>query len=108
MMPPHARSRYLPAYGRRNPDGVLALDEVEPIRFDPTLPGIRRHVVGPGDELWDLAHKYFQPIPDAEHLWWVIAWFQPTPIQDLTIDLEDGRVLYIPSVRTVESKFLGR
>jgi hypothetical protein len=105
-MPPHSRSRYLASLGIQDDSLVFFLTEREPIRWDPEMEGTRRHVVAQGDLLPMLAYRYFQPIPDAEHLWWVIAEFQPTPIFDLTLDLAVGRVLYVPSVRMVQERFL--
>jgi len=107
-MPPHVRSRYLATLGLRDSGNRLYLTERKPFRYDPTLTGTRRHEVAQGDRLWFLANRYFKPFPNAEHLWWVIAEFQPKPIQDLTLDLEVGRVLYIPSTRVVQERILTR
>ena len=42
-------------------------------------------------------------------LWWVIADFQPEPVHDPTRALEVGRVMFIPSERTlVEEVFSSR
>lgn len=59
------------------------------------------HTVADGDSLFSLAGVYFQPLPRPSGLWWIIADFQPQPIHDPTLKLEVGRVLVIPSVRTV-------
>jgi hypothetical protein len=37
-------------------------------------------------------------------LWWVIADFQPDPVHDPTLSLEPGRVLVVPSIRTVQEE----
>lgn len=107
-MPPHVRSRYLVTYGLKDSNSKLYLTERTPFRYDPALQGTRRHVVAQGDRLWHLAYRYFAPFPNAEHLWWVIAEFQPQPIQDPTLDLAVGRVLYIPSTRVVQERVLAR
>jgi hypothetical protein len=106
-MPPHSRSRYLASIGRKDVGGNVFLTEREPFRYDPKLAGTRTHVVSGGDKLWQLAHRYWQPFPNAEHLWWVIAEFQPQPIMDLTLDLAEGRVLYIPSLRVLQERVIG-
>jgi len=111
-MPPLLNSRYERAYGVEDDDGVLYLTEREPFRYDKGLPGTRRHVVALGDSLQVLAFRYFQGfrLPGGlgpEHLWWVIADFQPNPILDPTIDLEVGRVLYIPSLQVIKRRVFG-
>jgi hypothetical protein len=107
-MPPHVRSRYLATLGLRDSSDRLYLTERTPFRYDPTLPGTRRHTVAQGDRLWHLAYRYFKPFPNAEHLWWVIAEFQPQPILDPTLDLDVGRVLFVPSGRVMQERILTR
>lgn len=78
------------------------------------LPDNRAHIVKQGDTLHRLAHRYFPgmgaPALDGEArpalLFWVIADFQPEPIHDVTITLDLGRILVIPSVRTVQELIL--
>lgn len=106
-MPPHSRSRYLASFGIKDSSERLFLTERTPFRFDSRLRGTRRHVVAQGDTLWNLAYRYFKPFPNAEHLWWLLAEFQPVPIRDLTLDLEVGRVLYIPSLRVLQERVIG-
>ncbi len=65
------------------------------------LEDTREHVVGEGDTLWSLAARYFASLPLPATLYWIIADFQPDPIHDPTITLTPGRVLYVPSLRTV-------
>lgn len=90
------------ARGYTDEAGALVLERAEPFRFT-RLPDNVQHVVGRGDTLFTLAGRYFGPIdPDrACGLWWVIADFQPDPIHDPTLKLAEGRVLVVPSVRTV-------
>lgn len=66
----------------------------------------RYHVVAEGDTLFVLASTYFnavelqgEPWWSPAMLYWVIADFQPTPIFDVTLPLEIGRTIVIPSVR---------
>lgn len=72
----------------------------EPFRFK-AFEDNREHVVREGDSLFTLAGQYFEREPRACGLWWVIADFQPEPIHDPTLALEVGRVLMIPSMRTL-------
>lgn len=107
-MPPRIDSRYLSSYGVKDSDDRVYLTERKPFRYDPKLQGTRRHVATGQDTLWSLAYTYFKPRKDAEHLWWVIADFQPVPIKDATLDIAAGRVLYIPSNRILEERILVR
>lgn len=66
-----------------------------------SYPDNRMHICRTGDTLWHLAGQYFQPLPRACGLWWVIADFQPNVIHDPTLALQAGQVLVIPSVQTV-------
>lgn len=124
-MPPLLNSRYERTYAVEDvelrpltsgedelEEGVLYLTEREPFRFDENLPGTRRHRVAEGDTLQILAYRYFQGVKlsgslGPEHLWWIIADFQPVPILDPTIDLEVGRLLYIPGVPVIKRKVFG-
>ena len=106
-MPPRSQSRYLTSTIRFD-GGVKYLTEPSLFAWDESLSGTREHTVSAGERLWDLAYRYFQPIPNAEHLWWVIAAFQPTPITDPTRDLTPGSTLYIPAVSTVQERILAR
>lgn len=106
-MPPRLNSRYQASIGKEDESGNLFLTEREPFRFDPKLEGIVAHTVGQGDSLQTLTYLYFQPMPNAEHLWWIICEFQPDPILDPTLALDIGRVLFIPSIRIVQEKILG-
>lgn len=106
-MPPHSRSRYLGTFGLKDTSDRVFLTQRKAFRYDAKLRGTRQHVVGDGDTLWNLAYRYFKPFPNAEHLWWVLAEFQPVPIRDLTLDLVAGRVLYIPSPRVLQERIIG-
>lgn len=99
-MPPRRYSRYMFSAAVLDGDERLLLTDREPFRFR-ALSDNRQHVVKEGDTLFSLAGRYFAPMPRPAGLWWVIADFQPDPLHDPTIALEIGRVLVIPSVRTV-------
>lgn len=84
-------------------DGVSFLTDREPYGYR-DLPDNRRHKVRGGERLWTLAGRYFAlpgTIARPTDLWWVIADFQPEPIFDPTVKLEVGRVIHIPSHRTL-------
>lgn len=102
-MPPRRFSRYTFSVGIEDPEGDLILTDPEPFRFR-NLEDNRVHVVGGGETLWELADRYFQPMPRAAGLWWIIADFQPDPIHDPTVKLTPGRRLIIPSIRTVQEE----
>ena len=106
-MPPHKNSRYLGQRGVYDSDNNLRLTLRSRFAYDKKLGGVRRHVVSEGENLQTIAYRYFRAMPNAEHFWWVIADFQPTPIFDGTLDLAPGTVLFIPSLRVVQDRILG-
>jgi hypothetical protein len=104
-MPPGVTSRYLASVGAYDDVGRTYLTEREPYRYDPHLSGVIRHVVGSGDSLQSIAYRYYSELAGLagsedvwgpEHLWWLIAEFQPLPILDPTLGLEVGQVIYVP------------
>ncbi len=105
-MPPRVGSRHSFTLGVHDTDGHLHLTEREPYRFRAHTDN-RVHVVVQGDTLWDLAGRYFAPLPRACGFWWAIADFQPDPIVDPTLALEPGRRLVIPSLRVLTDVVLG-
>ena len=74
----------------------------EPITFTDDRNNII-HIVEPGDTLESLAEQFFDAYPDAANMWWVLAEFQPTPIQDPTLRLRPGSMLVIPSNTVVQN-----
>jgi hypothetical protein len=98
-------SRHSFTLGYRDEENRLYLTEREPYRYTGHT-DTREHTVVQGDTLFDLAGRYFEPMPRACGFWWVIADFQPDPIIDPTIELELGRVLYIPSPRVLTDVIL--
>lgn len=104
-MAPHAGSRHSFTLGVRDAGGRLFLTEREPYRFREHA-DTRVHVVSQGDTLFELAGRYFAPLPRSCGFWWVIADFQPDPIIDPTLELEPGRRLFIPSLRVLTDVIL--
>jgi len=98
-------SRYTFTQAIRDADDRLVLYGEEPYRFR-DLADNRRHLVKEGDTLFGLASLFFRGFPRPAGLWWVIADFQPEPIHDPTRRLAPGRVLVIPSMRTVQDEVL--
>ena len=84
----------------RDAKGALYLTDAPPARFV-DLPDNRRHTAVLGDTWADLAARHYGAFPDPELLWPVIADFQPEPVEDPTLALEPGKVIFIPSPRTV-------
>jgi hypothetical protein len=99
-MPPRRYSRYTFCEAVLDDDGRLFLTERQPYRFR-ALTDNRQHVVKEADTLFSLAGHYFAPLPRPAGLWWIIADFQIDPIHDPTLVLESGRIIVVPSLRTV-------
>ncbi len=104
-MAPRTGSRHSFALGLRDELAQLFLTEREPYRFREHTDS-RLHVVAQGDTLFDLAGRYFAPLPRACGFWWVLADFQPDPIVDPTLELEAGRRLFVPSLRVLTDVIL--
>ena len=104
-MPPRINSRYTFTTAVTTDDERVILYGEEPYRYR-VFPDNREHVVRQGDTLFTLAHRYFTGIERPAGLWWIIADFQPDPIHDPTLTLTVGRVLIIPSVRTIQEDIL--
>jgi hypothetical protein len=104
-MAPRIGSRHSFALGLRDELAQLFLTEREPYRFREHTDS-RLHVVAQGDTLFDLAGRYFAPLPRACGFWWVLADFQPDPIVDPTLELEAGRRLFVPSLRVLTDVIL--
>jgi len=99
-MAPRRFSRYSYSVGSIDNVGDFVLSDALPFGFVELADTIV-HAVESGDTLFSLAHVYFQPLPRPSGLYWIIADFQPTPIEDPTLMLKEGSLIYIPSVRTV-------
>jgi hypothetical protein len=106
-MPPRAGSRYGFCLGIRDEAGHTFLTDREPYGFHPHADN-RVHVVVQGDTLYDLAGRYFEPLPRACGFWWVIADFQPEVIIDPTLEIgPSGKRIWVPSVRVLTDVILG-
>ncbi len=104
-MPPRQLSRHTFTASVPNSARQSWLIDRIPFRFR-EFPDNKRYSVQQGDTLFHLAAKNFKPIVRPAGLWWILADFQPVPIHDPTIQLLPGRVLIIPSVRTVNESIL--
>jgi len=104
-MPPQTGSRFSFCLGVLDEQGRRYLTEREPYRYRP-LPDNRVHRVVDGDTLFDLAGRYFAPLPRACGYWWAIADFQPDPIVDPTIALAAGAEVIVPSLRVLTDVIL--
>ena len=105
-MPPLAGSRYSFCQGFQDEQGRWMLTDREPYRFHEHA-DTRGHVVAQGNTLFELAGRYFAPLPRACGYWWAIADFQPVPIVDPTLALEPGTRIFIPSLRVLTDVVLG-
>lgn len=105
-MPPRTGSRHGFTVGVLDDAGARYLTEREPYRFRPFADN-RSHRVVAGETLFDLAGRYFAPLPRACGFWWAIADFQPDAVVDPTLALEEGRILVIPSTRVLTDVILG-
>ena len=102
-MAPRLNSRFQFTSGIKDADDRMFLTERTRFTYQDFNDNMQ-HVVREGDTLFLLAARYFQGFPRPAGLWWIIADFQPDPIFDPTIQLEAGRVLIIPSMRTVHEE----
>lgn len=99
MSTPHDFSRHLFCHAIRDAKGRLHLSDRVPYRYVERSDN-RFHIVGEGDTLFWLAHKYFDGVTDRpDQFFWCIADFQPVPIIDATLALKKGTTIVIPSVR---------
>ena len=105
-MPPRVGSRFGFSLGVRDDAGLLQLTDREPYRFRAHADN-RVHLAVQGDTFWDLAGRYFAPLPRACGYWWAVADFQPDPVVDPTLVLEPGRRVFIPSLRVLTDVIVG-
>lgn len=105
-MPPREFSRHVFSTGTRFDDlgeNELLLTDREPYTFQVLSDNVL-HVVKAGDTLWSLAGRYYRGMRRPNGLWWAIADFQPQRIVDPTIELPQGSIVVIPSLRTVRER----
>jgi hypothetical protein len=110
-MPPLINSRYFTCRGKFDEDGTIFLAERDPLDKGEILDGTETtHVVTQGEDLWGIASLYWSTGDEGpedtypEDWWWILA--DLNDIMDGTLDLEPGRVIYVPSLRTVREKVL--
>ena len=104
-MPPQFGSRYGFCLGVLDAHSRRMLTEREPYAYRP-FPDNRAHRVVDGDTLFNLAGRYFAPLPRACGYWWAIADFQPDPIIDPTLALAAGQTIVIPATRVLTDVIL--
>jgi hypothetical protein len=92
--------------GRRD-DGSLIFMLPERIPFDPD-DDYTMHVCQGGERLRDLAIRYYKDVMYSPlDLWLIIRDFQPEPIQDASVPLKAGTIIYIPSSEFIEEVAYG-
>lgn len=104
-MPPRLFSRHTFTTGTSDTEERLFLSDRKVYTFR-TLPDNQTWEVREGDTLYTVAGALYRGIPRPAGLWWVIADFQPTPVHDPTLKLDNGRVLFAPSRRVVTEEIL--
>jgi hypothetical protein len=102
-MPPRVFSRHALTSAIQDDQGRTYLSDREPYGFQ-NFPDNVQHVARTGDTLSSLAARYFTGFDRPDGLWWIIADFQPQPILDPTLALEEGTMIFVPSVRTVHEE----
>lgn len=105
-MPPKRYSRHEFTTAIADANGRRLLTDRVPFRYVDRTDNIR-HTVTAGDSLFTIAGRYYENFTDRPSgFWWAIADFQPDPILDPTLVLDEGRVLFIPSQRTLREEIL--
>lgn len=102
-MPPRLYSRYTYSKGILDENKNLYLTRAKKFTYRERS-GTIRHKINLGDTLFSLADKYYSALYRPAAFWWLIADFQPDPIHDPTISLQEGSILLIPSLRLVEEE----
>lgn len=99
-MPPQRLSRHILTTGLTDEDNKVFLADRVPFRFV-ELADNRKHTVKEGDSIFNIAGRYFAPLSRPAGFFWVVADFQPDPIIDPTLKLQNQRTLFVPSIRTM-------
>ena len=109
-MPREARtelSRYRFSDIASDSDGIAYLEDREPLSYIDRSDNIA-HTVSDGDTLASIAQFHYRYIDfDAAQLWWVLAEFQPVPINNPFRSLVPGKLIIVPDPEYVESEILG-
>lgn len=95
----YSRDRY--CVGLRNDDGDLYLTDPEPVRYRDRADNLS-HPVTDGETWESIAYATY----GRADLGYVIADYQPEPIDDMTVPPTPGATLVLPSVRMVEEEIL--
>jgi hypothetical protein len=98
-------SRHRFSLGYKDDDGTFFLGDRVPFPYRDVIDNIQ-HIVRTGDSLFNLPARHYTGMVRPSGLWWIIADFQPDPIQDPTIRLTEGTIIVIPSLRTVQQEIL--
>ena len=98
--------RYRLANLIKDDDDTLILDLRAKLEFQESSDDIL-HIVQKGETLHTLAATYYQGFPNAATLWWAIADYQPEPIIDPTLELQEGQVIIIPAADAVQDGLFG-
>jgi len=62
------------------------------------------HIAKDNESLWEIATQYYSDVLQNPSLhYWIIADYQPEPILDPTQTMVQGRTIYVPSIRTIET-----
>ena len=105
-MPPRRLSRFRFSFATTDDQDRVFLSDRERFFFREESDTISYSVVE-GDTLFRIAARAYRDITDTPaQLFWVIADFQRPPIHDLTIKLEVGREILIPSTRLIDEEIL--
>jgi len=98
-------SRYTFANRFRFSDDKIFFEERNFLRFSDRLDN-QLYTIKEGDNLFNIAHRFFETFERGAGLWWVIMDFNN--IFDPSQDLEIGRTLIIPSEDFVRARIASR
>jgi hypothetical protein len=109
-MPLFEKSRYWNSTRGLSLNGEVILTERLPYYFK-RFPDNIEHKVISGDTFQSIAYYYYNGTMafdrSAAELFWVVADFQPVAVHDVTLALEPGTTVYVPSLRVLEQEILG-
>ncbi len=104
MIAPSTLSVYRFCQAYTAPDGRKYLTDIQPFLFE-ELPDTREHIVVGQQRIEDVAALHYQAYGEEAYLLWqVLAHFQPVPIFDPMLPLEQGSTVFVPSMRVIEER----